>query len=419
MTHNFRAVVSHPAKQGFLYQVPLALQREHIPVQLLTGIYYKPNEFPYSLTRWLPVHQRQRIVHQLEKRRIPELDPNAVTSLGGPWLEMVYRPFAQYWKWWNVHDQLASRWLSKWAVNQPVILHTFDGYVKRTLQVAKKRGWTSVLEVTSPLADEIFEQAFQRLGHPEAYTPRPAWQRNNLIQAYHAADYLIAQSWLTVRTLINLGVPKHRIILLPLGTDTNRFSPEPHDISVRPWRLVFVGRLSIQKGIDLLLEAWNQLALPNAELLLVGATVQNPVAHSVLAKYEGTFRHLGFVDNLPELLRSSDVFVLPSLLEGASMAMQEAMACGLPCIVSENVGCILRDGIDGFVVPVNDIHILKAKIWELYSNPKLASAMGHAARSRAEQFTWNKYGQRLVGAYENIFSNEQKSATDLIDMLSI
>jgi glycosyltransferase involved in cell wall biosynthesis len=95
---------------------------------------------------------------------------------------------------------------------------------------------------------------------------------------------------------------------------------------------------------------------------------------------------------------------LPSLEEGMSLAVLEAMACGLPVIISENTGYagVVRNGREGFVVPIRSPEQISMRIAQLQDSEELRIAMGNWARHRAEQYTWAAYGRRLEETYRPI-----------------
>lgn len=137
-------------------------------------------------------------------------------------------------------------------------------------------------------------------------------------------------------------------------------------------------------------------------------------------KYRGAYNWLGFVDaELPKVYRESDIFILPAIAEGAALVVHEAMASGLPCILSTNVGCAVRDGVEGFVIPVGDTEALKDRIERLYHDKQLRARMGKAARKRAEELTWEEYGRRLVLIYRMILGGNQALMSDIMDMTEL
>jgi glycosyltransferase involved in cell wall biosynthesis len=101
---------------------------------------------------------------------------------------------------------------------------------------------------------------------------------------------------------------------------------------------------------------------------------------------------------MPARLKAADVFVFPSLFEGSAVVTYEALACGLPSVVTESAGSVVRDGIEGFVVPPRDVDLLAAKMMELGNDSALRARMATAARLRALEYDWPRYHGALVDA---------------------
>ena len=412
----FYVIISHPAKQGNIYERPLAAQKAGIPVTFLTGLYYKPDKFPYNLVKYLPEKQLIAVRSKLEIRRIEGLDPEAVISLYGPWLELALRPFKYYKTWYNIHDRLASKWIQNYRKpDAPIILHCFDTSSSRTILAARKKGIITALEVTYPPSTySIVSNEYRRLGLPvekKDSSPPP-----KLLIEMREADYLIAQSWFSIDSFIEYGVPKGKIILLPLGVDTTKFTPSPKKNSTTTFRVLFVGQLDIRKGLHHLLKAWTQLNLTDSELILAGLPI-NQHGKSLLEEYRGSYRWLGFVPHsqVPKVYQDSDIFVLPSLSEGGSNVIHEALACGLPSIVTTNAGSVVRDGVDGYVIKTGDVEALKEKICRLYHDADLRSQMSVRAREQSEKFSWPHFHRRLKLMYDHISSGTQ-SRESILDL---
>ena len=146
--------------------------------------------------------------------------------------------------------------------------------------------------------------------------------------------------------------------MIPYGADAARFSPGHRDEqetaaddAARGLHVLFVGQLSQRKGLSYLLRAYDAFRGPGTQLTLVGAYYGETGA---LAPYRDTFRHIPHLpqSDLAGLYRQADVFVFPTLIEGLGMVVLEAMATGLPVITTPNGPAdVVRDGIDGFVVP--------------------------------------------------------------------
>ena len=99
-------------------------------------------------------------------------------------------------------------------------------------------------------------------------------------------------------------------------------------------------------------------------------------------------------------MKTCDLLVLPSIVEGRALVQQEAMACGLPVIASRNAGAddLIRDGETGFLVPIRSAEALADRISWCASNRAALSGMGIAAQTRARALTWAGYGEKIVSA---------------------
>jgi glycosyltransferase involved in cell wall biosynthesis len=225
----------------------------------------------------------------------------------------------------------------------------------------------------------------------------------------------VAQSRYGVDYLLHQGVLPSRIILLPFGVDTERFRPVVRDRSTT-FRVLFAGQLGVRKGLHILLEAWQKLALPDAELVLVGGLGDQGAA--ILDAFGAHRYWRGFVsdDELPDLYRSSDVFVLPSFSEGGANVVYEALASGVTCVVSKNAGSAVREGAEGFVVDVGDTEALADRIQTLYRDRELCANMGVAARRQAERYSWSEFSRRLAATYRNIATGWPDWPNDIRDM---
>src|SRR5207249_3205589 len=145
-----------------------------------------------------------------------------------------------------------------------------------------------------------------------------------------------------------------------------------------------------------LIAAWQAAALREAELVLVGVAKDRYIL-DLVARQPAGIRYLGFVPNarLHEIYQSADAFVFPSLAEGGVYVIYEALACGVPCIVSANAGSAVRDGVEGFVLPVGDVEGIAERLRQLAQDSDLHHRMALAARARAERFAWPEFYRRI------------------------
>lgn len=195
------------------------------------------------------------------------------------------------------------------------------------------------------------------------------------------------------------GVEASRIHVVPYGVDLEQFHP-PAEPPAGPFRVLFVGQLTQRKGVKYLLEAWRELALPKAELVLVG---RGHVDRQLLRPYEGSFRlelNVHSRARMRSLYQGSHVFCMPSLTESFGLVYLEAMACGTPVIGTPNTGAadVVRDGRDGFLVPIRRIEPLKERLLWCYENQAALMSFRAEARRRAETFSWTRFRRGIVEA---------------------
>ena len=134
----------------------------------------------------------------------------------------------------------------------------------------------------------------------------------------------------------------------------------------------------------------------------------DPAMGPILKRYQGVFKHIPSLPKieLAKYYSNSSVFVLPSLADSFALVVLEAMACGVPVIVTEHTGSkeVLREGVDGFIVPIRDVESIKEKILFLYENRDVCQQMGDAASQRAQEVTGDNLEQRAVEIYATIES---------------
>ena len=196
-----------------------------------------------------------------------------------------------------------------------------------------------------------------------------------------------------------------KTIVVRPGVNHDFFAPATISRKTTTFRVCYVGRIEAPKGLAHLLAAWRQLALPEAELLLVGNLMDEmkPLLRdcsSAGIKVAGILSR----EDVVAALQSSDLFVLPSMNEGLSLAVLEAMSTGLPVIGCADTGAAdcITSGENGFLVPGRNTEALADAILWCYKNRDALTRMGRASRARVEQeFTLTHYRQRLITLYES------------------
>lgn len=398
-------VVAHPGVQQS-YETVAGLQQAGILNAFLTSVYWKDDRSEGRRPwRWLPPQQRAAAIAGVRKRWHPEIDARRVRTIAAPFVTMRgaaagldavglgrYHGVEQWGDAW--FDRLAARTLRGGAMTQ---VHAFEGAALHTLREAKRRGLGAVLDV--PSAHE-YNLAVAGSEARAMGTRRPLrfCSTSRVRHERELADVIISPSDFVSRCLVEHGVAPGKIVKIPFGADPERFKPAP--AADMRFVLLYVASMNYRKGTRYLLQAWRELALPNAELVLAGTP--DEAGRKMLREYEGSYRYLKHVPwvSLPDLFRSASAFVLPSLAEGSALVTYMAMAAGLPVIVTQDAGSVATDGREGWVVPACDIEALKAKILQLYEHRGEAAAMGAAGRRLIEErYTWRHYHQRIAALH--------------------
>jgi len=267
----------------------------------------------------------------------------------------------------------------------------------RSMQRAKAMGMVTVgqwgnvhpRQQYQILADEFIRWGLRRR------MPRAVLAR--AVAEIEGADYLICPTEQARDSFRAHGVPAPKLITVLNGVDLERFRPAAEH-GPRPFRVLFVGQIGFRKGVPYLLQAWQRLGWRDAELWLAGnVDAELRPLLSRFAQLPG-LRLLGYVADPLPLYQSADVFAFPSLLEGSAKVGFEALAAGLPCVVTPNAGSVVRDGVEGLVVPWRDASTLAAALERMRSNQRERHAMSEAARLRAMEFPWERHGEFLVNA---------------------
>ena len=336
--------------------------------------------------------ERSRVVHIT----LPEYVSLAISAVPGEQARAL-----SYYAGDNMYD-----WLSRRYVRDADIFHVFNHQGLHSLRLAKREGAITIVERSSAhptYQHELLTEEYEKFGLRYPSTYRVLHDKH--LAEYAESDYIMVASEFVERTMVNRGIPASKLIRVHLGFDPARFCPGEKTDNV--FRVMYVGRITLQKGVQYLLQACSQLNLPRSELVLVGEI--EPDARSFLSAFEGTFRHVRYRPqaDLAKFYHQASVLVLPSIQDGFGMVVYEAAACGLPVIVTENVGATIRDGLDGFVVPIRDSQALAGHLTYLYEHPQERSDMGLSAHSYVQQFTWKNYHRELISHYDKIWGSRK------------
>jgi len=272
------------------------------------------------------------------------------------------------------------------------------------LVAAKERGLTVVSEIYILLSTEriLAEERKEFPGWEPDFPDYAALRREMGDEdvLLTRSDFAICPSPAVRDDLVeNFGFARERTFVVPYGVNPELLSLRNNPV---PGRILFAGTAELRKGIHYLAMAAERLharRLPY-EFRIAG-NVQPSVANQKIC------RHLTLLDRIPrhEMVTEfgkADLFVLPSLAEGSAEVTYEALACGLPVVTTPEAGSVVRDGVDGRIVPSRDADAIADAISEIIEDREKRTALANAARERAIEFTWARYGERLVNTLQSL-----------------
>jgi glycosyltransferase involved in cell wall biosynthesis len=302
-----------------------------------------------------------------------------------------------------------DRWLAE-KVSPCDIFHCLSSYGLRARRAAKARyGALTVCDRGSShiqYQDQLLAEEHDRHGLP--YQPIDPRIVEKELHEYDESDLITVPSTFAHNSFVSMGVPVRKLAKIPYGVDLQLFRPQPKTDTT--FRVIYVGSVTLRKGIPDLLQAAATLKIPNFELVLVGALDQS--LRPFFQRYEGSFRYCGVVPrrDLFRYYSQSSAFVLASIQEGFGLVQAQAMACGLPVVATTNTGAedLFTDGVEGFIVPIRDPEAIQNRILRLYNRPDLRDQMARAALDRVRSLGgWDSYGQHVSRVYADLLARKR------------
>lgn len=312
-----------------------------------------------------------------------------------------------------LHDRIVAYRLEG-LVGKVDVIHTFAAGALETLRTARRLGIPTVLERTNAhtrYAFDVVGKEFTRLGI--ILPPNDEYFYNADLLAkeekeYDAADFILCPSDFVVKTFRDQGFPRDKLVRYFNGVDNIAFHPDeaPRDPS-QPFTMLFVGVCAVRKGVHFALEAWLQsVASRSGRFLIVGDFL--PAYKDKLSAMlsHPSVKVLGHVKDVPGLMRTADILVLPSIEEGFGRVITEAMASG--CVPLASAACTdyCRHMETGLVHGVGDVQALKQHIELLYQDRMLLNRLRANALNLVPSLTWAAVGVKLLQVYREIVAAE-------------
>jgi glycosyltransferase involved in cell wall biosynthesis len=314
----------------------------------------------------------------------------------------------------QLHDYIVSKRLPKLAGKIDVV-HTWPVGALRTLRVAKELGMVTVLErpnAYTRFAYEVVAKECARMGITMPPNHEHAYHEDILRieeAEYDLADFLLCPSDFVKRTFVDAGYPAERLLRHQYGFDEKAFTPSSRLSSPADGlRMLFVGGAAPRKGVHYALDAWLQsTAHLNGEFAIAGEFI--PAYRDKLRSQlsHPSVRVLGHRTDVAELMRNSDILVLPTIEEGSALVTSEARGSGCVLLVSEAAGALCTHMENALIHKVGDVQELTSQINLLDRDRNLLNRLRSASLKTIDQITWSAAGNRLLDAYSEAMSRKR------------
>jgi starch synthase len=295
-------------------------------------------------------------------------------------------------------DSSVARGIRKIDVN---VVYAYEGGALKTFRQARQRGIATLYDLPSAYwyweRDLLREEAAR---NPEMASVFPKLSDSDSHmrekdEELALADCIVVASQHVRRTLAGV-VSEDKIKVVPYGAPPVRNRPERRSASDKPLKVLFAGALHQRKGIGYLLKAVAMLG-SDVELTLIGQRfAPNAIVDTACKRWR-------WLESIPhsqvlDAMMQADVLVLPSISEAFGLVVTEALACGLPVIVTPNVGAsdLVCDGREGFIVPVCSAEAIADRLNMLNQDRELLTHMSHNAQAAAARRPWEIYRKSLA-----------------------
>ncbi|MEY2519936.1 MAG: hypothetical protein QOF24_1695 [Verrucomicrobiota bacterium] len=326
-------------------------------------------------------------------------------KVGAAWLTKPESGWASADRVWTTLDRCAAGYVAQNHERLKVrAVYAYEDGAEHTFETARRLGLRRIYDL--PIA---YWETAQRLLRNEAVR-YPAWEPTlgatrdseeklaRKSRELELAEVVICPSAFVLDSLPETAKLSKKCVVAPFGSPAvvENTSYATH---VHPLRFLFAGALTQRKGLADLFAAMKLVGSRNAELVVMGSLVlpmsfyRNEFANFI---YEPPRAHAAVL----QLMHSCDVLVLPSIVEGRALVQQEALACGLPLIVTQNAGGedLIVEGKTGFLVPTGAPAAIAEKIEWFLENRDQLPALSAAARAKAAELTWPAYGEKILHA---------------------
>jgi glycosyltransferase involved in cell wall biosynthesis len=314
---------------------------------------------------------------------------------------------------------LVGRWIRRAGLGDATALVGFVRNIDPLLcRYARRRG-------VKVVCDQMIAPAFVEDREHRLQADRwPGWEPSRSDSSVRALEHqtwaechhLTAPSDYVKEGLIEEGTDPAKVTVVPYPVTANWFQPIDRANRDKPLTIGFIGAVNLRKGSPYFFETARKLAGGSFRFIMVGPVDLNPEA---VAQHRGAVELVGRKtrQKVAQIFDEMDVFYFPSTCEGSAGSVMEAMTAGLPVVCSPSTGSVVRDGVDGYLVPYDDTDLAVERLLKLARDAELRLTMGRSARTRAASFDldfysrmWTELILQVSGEYASVLQGQSQSS---------
>lgn len=308
--------------------------------------------------------------------------------------------------WFTEISSVLFDYLASFFMKNCDVLHVWSSFGLRSIKKAKEQNAIVFVEKSCPhpyYQEALLKEEADKLGIK--YRGHSNWFLDRTLKEFNIADKVVVCSLYTFNSFLENGFPKEKLCNVALDSNFTPTRNHRRNFQKEEFVVGIAGSSVIRKGFIYLLEAWKELDVTNATLLLRTSKSELKKVPKIWNLIDGD-NNIKIVDHLNDMedfYEKCDLFVLPSIDEGFGMVVFEALACSLPVIISKNVGAgdFITDGKEGFVVDIRNVQQIKEKIEHLHGDRQLLQTMSAQAKETYDDYRNrnNNYAHRVKNLY--------------------
>jgi len=305
-----------------------------------------------------------------------------------------------------LHDKIVARRLEKLA-GQVDIVHVWPCAALETIMTAKRLGIPTVLERPNAHTRFCYEVVAAECKRVGIGTPHGDYQASNAVldreeAEFDACDFLLCASEFAARSFLDRGFPEAKILRHQYGFDESEYFPEAVlRAPGKKFTALFVGVDAVRKGLHLATEAWlGSPAAKDGTFFIAGELTQEYKERFAKDLSHPSIVQLGHSRDVPRLMQSADILLMPSIEEGFALVCAEAIGTGCVPLTSNACTEMCRHMENALVHSIGDVATLRRHITDLHDRPELLTRLRAGALNSRAELTWTAAGRLLFRAYE-------------------